>query len=852
MPRRFMLKPNLKTVLLGIMLLLVSGSFASLHTAQAGLAKRVSLAAFSPNGLVINEIYDSNNGNNEYFELFNNSQVTIDLSTYVIYNRDDNIPLSNLSNPLINAGQYRAIGSAQLGDWFAGTTGLDRNGDFLGLVNTNPTDTVIDVVNFGSSPNPNWPNYPRFEAHFFTSSIPQLPPAGETRSLQRWPDGKDTDQGTDFASIPSSPSSPSCGDPSEDDNNPTSTTTQPVGSTVLHRLCPAGDVDWVPIQMNTNSTYTLSASAVGSTVDTVLRLFDSSNNLIAEDNSPGSRNSVINFRPTTSGLFRAQITDANNQGGSGPNFLYNFSISSTLVPTSTPTVIATTTASTATPTSIPCNDGYEPDNDRNTAKLIELFSPQRHSLCPAGDQDWVQFQAGGDKVYSLFTSNLTGPIDTVITLYDDRGNFLAENDDAQPGQGLASRLDYTFYGNGNALYYLRVRERTGNGNVGYEYTLNFQSQGGLPPTSTATATFTPNPNSPTPTPGPCSDAYETDGLPTEAKDILIGTTQRHIICPATDADWVKFYARAGKVYTIRTANLGPGLDTYMYLFDSNGTTVLAQNDDGGDGVSSRLDFYPLRDDFYYVQVKNAGDIGGSLQVYDLILAVAPGVPQPPGTATAGPPPPSGSTPTTVVQPTRPPVPSPTAGGIPPTPPAQQTVAVPPLPISTSQPPGGGGSIPPPQPTGQLPPAPTLPVPTEVIVESTMIPNIPRTGHPPESRQVPAKPVIVLPEKPAAVGSSLDYLPVSFRLFYDRNNNSLFNAGEGIRGVSVYFTTEKGDRTALGSLTTSAEGFGVSRLLKDNYRVVVPYFGLDMPLKDFPGRDTHKLWLPSLSLPDRVP
>ena len=842
MPRRFTPKPNLKTVLLVITLMLASGSLASLQTVQARPASEMPGAAFSPNGLVINEIYDSQSGSNEYFELLNTSAVAINLSTYVVYNRDDSIALSGLANTSIAAGQYRVIGPAQVGDWFAGTTGIART-DFLGLVNSSPSDTVIDVVNFGGAPNPNWPNYDRFQPYFFTSNIPTLPAEDGIRSLQRWPDGQDTDQGTDFASIFSSPSAASCGDPYEDQDNSPPGTNQAVGTTLLHRICPAGDQDWTSVGMSPASTYTLRASAQGASVDTVLRLYDSSNNLITEDNNPGSRDSMINFRPTSAGTFRLQVTDAAGQGGAGPSFLYTLTVSSTLVPTSTPTVLTTPTSSTVTPTPVPCADAFEVDNTRDAARPIELFINQRHSLCPEGDQDWVRFVAGGNKVYSLFTSNLTGPVDTVITLYDEQGRFLAENDDAQPGQGLASRIDYNF--GGNALYYLRVRDRTGSGGVGYEYTLSFQSQGGLPPTGTATASPTINPNSPTPTSGPCSDAYETDGVPSEAKDILIGTTQRHLICPATDADWVKFYARAGKVYTIRTANLGPGLDTYMYLFDSNGTTVLAQNDDGGDGVTSRIDFYPLRDDFYYIQVKNAGDIGGPLQSYDLILVVAPGVPQPPGTATAGPPPGGGggSTPTTVVQPTSPPVPSPTVQRIAGTP----VPPTAPLPVATSQPP----QIPPAQPTGQLPPAPTIGEPATALPESTMIPNIPRTGHPPDSGQMPAKPV-TLPEKPTVAGSNVDYMPVAFRLFFDRDRNNLFNAGEGIRGVSIHFVRQSGDGSALGSLITSQEGFGVSRLLKGNYRVVVPYFGIDMPLNDFPGRDTHNIWLPSLSLPDRVP
>ena len=84
--------------------------------------------------------------------------------------------------------------------------------------------------------------------------------------------------------------------------------------------------------------------------------------------------------------------------------------------------------------------------------------------------------------------------------------------------------------------------------------------------------------------------------------------EHHSVCPVADSDWERFYARAGKVYTLRTSNLGPGLDTYMLLFDSDAKKILAENDDGGDGVASRIDFYPLRDDWYFIQVKNAGDI----------------------------------------------------------------------------------------------------------------------------------------------------------------------------------------------------------------------------------------------------
>ncbi len=284
----------------------------------AGAANPAPARAFSPNGLVINEIYDSQTPANEYFELYNGGSTSIDLSTYRIYNRDGSTPLSNLDNDIITAGQYRVIGPTQLHTTTIAGSGLART-DFLGLVNTSPSDTVIDVVNFGASANPSWPNYERFSPYFFTSNIPTLAVEDGTKSLQRWPDGKDTDSGTDFNNnINSSPGSASCGDPFEDDNSLANAKAQDPGTEVLHRLCPANDSDFISISMSTSFTYTLQTTNPGSAVDTVLRLYDTSNALIAIDDNTTTRTSTIVFRPTTAGTYKAQVTNKTGAGSAGP------------------------------------------------------------------------------------------------------------------------------------------------------------------------------------------------------------------------------------------------------------------------------------------------------------------------------------------------------------------------------------------------------------------------------------------------------------------------------------------------------------------------------------------------------
>ena len=46
-----------------------------------------------------------------------------------------------------------------------------------------------------------------------------------------------------------------------------------------------------------------------------------------------------------------------------------------------------------------------------------------------------------------------------------------------------------------------------------------------------------------------------------------------------DQDWAKFVATAGQSYAITTSALGDASDTYLYLYGTDGQTLLASNDD---------------------------------------------------------------------------------------------------------------------------------------------------------------------------------------------------------------------------------------------------------------------------------
>lgn len=85
-------------------------------------------------------------------------------------------------------------------------------------------------------------------------------------------------------------------------------------------------------------------------------------------------------------------------------------------------------------------DVYEPDNDLVSAYVIDLNSPQAHTLDPAGDIDYVYFTGVKGNIYLLETSSAEDT-DTYLYLYDSNAKELAKDDDS--GIGLSSKIVWT-------------------------------------------------------------------------------------------------------------------------------------------------------------------------------------------------------------------------------------------------------------------------------------------------------------------------------------------------------------------------------------------------------------------------
>ena len=123
--------------------------------------------------------------------------------------------------------------------------------------------------------------------------------------------------------------------------------------------------------------------------------------------------------------------------------------------------------------------------------------------------------------------------------------------------------------------------------------------------------------------GGCGDPHEANDTPGQATLITYGTTfSDPDLCPAGDADYYAFTGSAGDtiVADVDAQAIGSSLDSYLYLYDTDGITELAHNDDY-DGLDSRVMYTLPADGTYYLMLREFSHpyLGGSDYFYSISL-----------------------------------------------------------------------------------------------------------------------------------------------------------------------------------------------------------------------------------------
>ncbi|HXI03415.1 MAG TPA: MopE-related protein [Candidatus Saccharimonadales bacterium] len=125
------------------------------------------------------------------------------------------------------------------------------------------------------------------------------------------------------------------------------------------------------------------------------------------------------------------------------------------------------------------------------------------------------------------------------------------------------------------------------------------------------------------------DAYETNDGPAQAYPAPTDGSALHATlfadpdgdgAGAADSDWFSFNASAGQSYALETANIRSEGDTALWLYDSDGQTLLAYNNDRATGdPSSLIEWTAPRTDLFFVEVHHDASLSeyGS---YDLMIS----------------------------------------------------------------------------------------------------------------------------------------------------------------------------------------------------------------------------------------
>ena len=372
-------------------------------------------------------------------------------------------------------------------------------------------------------------------------------------------------------------------------------------SSQAHSFCQPGDADWLRFEVAAGAHYRAQATNVGANVDAQLSLYPSCDVPNSEQTSR-----VVEFTTASAGTLFLKATNV-DASRFGPNANYTVQVE----------LIGPPGCS---------EDALEQDDSQGAAKTLTVDgAAQTHNTCPAGEQDWAQFQAASGVPYVLQTGNLGAEADTLLCLYDSGGTQLACDDDSGPG--YASRLTFTPATAG--LYALSVHD--------------FNAEHAGDQTSYELRVHT----------NPCAaDAAEPDNESSTAKPIVPdGTTQTHNFCPEQDADWVTFSAPAG-LLTIHTSGLGEEADTVLALYDA-ANNLLAGNDDYSADLSSKIFYTSTNPGNYFVRVTNYNPTRyGEESHYQLgVNFAANPTPTPTPTPTAPPPTPTPPPPTSTPPPT---------------------------------------------------------------------------------------------------------------------------------------------------------------------------------------------------------
>lgn len=235
--------------------------------------------------------------------------------------------------------------------------------------------------------------------------------------------------------------------------------------------------------------------------------------------------------------------------------------------------------------------------DTTSMVNLSIGVPINGEIETLGDRDWYRITLTAGQTYTFATSATgTGDIeDSYLRLHNSAGTMLVENDDANFPTNLFSRIVFTATTSG--VYFVNVAAFNDAGTGNFRLTATVDIADSIPGNATTTASLT-----------------------------VGGPTVNGVLDAVGDHDWYRVDLVAGQSYVLRTNATGGANDpdTFIRIFGTNGTTQLAENDDGGGGTYSSIRFTPTTSGTYYLDVGAFED--GEAGNYNVSVGIAPPLP----------------------------------------------------------------------------------------------------------------------------------------------------------------------------------------------------------------------------------
>ncbi|AEF84296.1 bacterial pre-peptidase C- domain family [Treponema primitia ZAS-2] len=193
-------------------------------------------------------------------------------------------------------------------------------------------------------------------------------------------------------------------------------------------------------------------------------------------------------------------------------------------------------------------DTTEPNNTKDEATPITMGSAITGYFTYPEDIDWYSLPIPGRGRLTIYTE---GTMDTLLSVYDDWEDRIAQDDDSGDQGNAKIVVDILAPG----TVYIMVS--TYQGALG-RYSLHCEFRDPVK-----------------------ADQYENDDTMARAKDIQIGTSQERNFLDAFDEDWVRLQITRQGTYEIHTTAADNYLDTFLELMDADGVKITEDDDSGG-------------------------------------------------------------------------------------------------------------------------------------------------------------------------------------------------------------------------------------------------------------------------------